>query len=457
MAIAPPAVDVPAFIAEQKFGPYHVRILVLCALAMFVDGFDTQAMGYVAPAMTKALHLKPGELWPVFSFFGFGAIIGTLGLAPLSDRFGRKPIMIYSLMFFAVMSALTSTAETVPTLAVMRFLTALGLGGLVPNGLALAAEYMPKKFRVTLVILVWFGFSLGSGFAGEIIAEILRFYSWHAVFLVGAILPFTLVFVLALWLPESILLLTDRGNVPAQVGAILRHINPSAAFDSGTTFVNSEPKEKGFPVALLFREGRAPVTILLWIMFFVNLMALFFMNSWLPTILNNAGQTVYAAIIIGSISHFGGIVGGLALAPLCDRYNKYVVLACAFVLSAASIAMVGVAGGHAWFATTAVFFAGFFTFGGQNAANAIAATSYPTAMRSTGTGWALGIGRTGQIVGPYVGGWLLSMHWAANDIMYVVAIPGLIAAASALMINLVTRSQRAATGARRGDVAHAAH
>jgi AAHS family 4-hydroxybenzoate transporter-like MFS transporter len=176
-------------------------------------------------------------------------------------------------------------------------------------------------------------------------------------------------------------------------------------------------------------------------MFFVNLMALFFMNSWLPTILNNAGLTAYAAIIIGSVSHFGGIAGGSVIAPLCDKLNRYVVLACAFVLSAASVAGIGLAGDHAGWATAAVFFAGFFTFGGQNAANAIAATNYPTAMRATGVGWALGIGRTGQIVGPYVGGWLLSLHWASNDIMYVVAIPGLIAACAALAINGLSRPE----------------
>jgi AAHS family 4-hydroxybenzoate transporter-like MFS transporter len=257
------------------------------------------------------------------------------------------------------------------------------------------------------------------------------------VFVFGAVLPLALVPVLIWALPESILMLTDRGN--RAVPAILRRLDPGAAIPANATFINSEPKEKGFPVALLFREGRAPVTVLLWIMCFVNLRALVFMNSWLPTILNNAGLSAYGAIIIGSVSHFGGIAGGSVIAPLCDKLNRYVVLACVFVLSALSIAAIGLAGDHAGWATAAVFFAGFFTFGGQNAANAIAATSYPTVMRATGTGWALGIGRTGQIVGPYIGGWLLSMQWASNDIMYVVAIPGLIAATAALAINVVSR------------------
>jgi MFS transporter, AAHS family, 4-hydroxybenzoate transporter len=432
---APSPVDVTEVIAANPIGRFQVRILVLCGAAMFMDGFDTQAIGYVAPVLGKALPATPAELGPVFAMGGVGALIGTLSSGPLADRLGRKPVIVGTLLFFALMSLATSFATTPRELMWMRFLTGLGLGGVVPNALALAAEYMPRKMRVTLVMMVWFGFSLGSGFAGEITAEILQRFSWPAVFVAGGLAPLLLIAILAWALPESPAVLLQRPGSGPAIGAILRKLAPGTTLPANPIFRSSERREEGFPVALLFREGRAPLTALLWVMFFMNLLALFFMNSWLPTVLNRAGLSSYAAIIIGSVSHFGGIAGGLLIAPLSDRFNRFLVLAGAFVLSSASIAGIGLAGGAPAFAMLAVFSAGFFTFGAQNAANAIAATGYPTPMRSTGTAWALGIGRSGQIIGPYIGGLLLSMQWAANDIMYVVAIPGLVAASAAAIIN----------------------
>jgi AAHS family 4-hydroxybenzoate transporter-like MFS transporter len=429
-------VDVTEIVDRQRIGGFHIRVLLLCAAAMFVDGFDTQAIGYVAPSLSAALALKPGMLGPVFAAGGFGALLGTLGFAPFADRIGRKPMIIASLIFFAACSFAVAGANTIPQLLWLRFAAGLGLGGVVPNALALTAEYMPKRLRVTLVLLVWFGFSTGSGVAGPVVAYILGGHSWRAAFVFGGILPILLVPLLAWALPESLNVLIQRGAAGRRIGAVLRHLDPRLPVSDTTAFSIAEKKEKGFPVVLLFREGRAPVTLLLWVMFFMNLMALFFMNSWLPTVMHNAGLSERAAIIVSGITHFGGIAGGLAMGPLCDRLNRYVVLAVAFVLSSLTIASIGLAGSVAGLAAAATFFAGFFTFGAQNAANAIAATSYPTAMRSTGVGWALGIGRTGQVVGPLVGGFLLSLRWPANDILYVVALPGLVAAVAALLVGV---------------------
>jgi AAHS family 4-hydroxybenzoate transporter-like MFS transporter len=210
-------------------------------------------------------------------------------------------------------------------------------------------------------------------------------------------------------------------------------------------FINSEQKEKGFPVALLFREGRARVTLLLWVMFFMNLLALFFLNSWLPTILHKAGLAQHAAIVIAALLHFGGIAGGLSIAPLCDKRNPYFVLACAYILSGFFIAAIAVAGNTAMWVMAATFCAGFFTFGAQNSANAIAATRYPTAMRSTGIGWALGIGRSGQIVGPLIGGLLLSLHWGTSGILRVIALPSLVAATAAFFLSDTSEQARFGT------------
>jgi MFS transporter, AAHS family, 4-hydroxybenzoate transporter len=437
-----PFVDVADLIDRQEIGRFQIRVLLLCAAAMFVDGFDTQAIGYVAPALSAALAVKPAALGMVFAAGGLGAIIGGLGLAPYADRVGRKPVIVGSMLFFAVCTLLIAMANTVPQLMWMRFAIGLGLGGVVPNALALSAEYMPKKFRVTLVLLTWLGFSIGSGVAGPVAAHILELHSWRSVFLFGGILPAILAPLLIWTLPESLLSLSQRGSPGGRIARTLARMNPRLIFPENSHFGTSAKREKGFPVALLFREGRAPITLLLWVMFFMNLLALFFLNSWLPTVLHKAGLPQHLAIIIAALLHFGGIAGGLAIAPLCDRLNPYLVLACAYVMSGIFIAGIGVAGHRVTFAVAATFFAGFFTFGAQNSANAIAATRYPTAMRSSGIGWALGIGRTGQIVGPLIGGLLLSLQWGTSGILYVIAIPSVVAATAAFFLSGTARRTR---------------
>jgi AAHS family 4-hydroxybenzoate transporter-like MFS transporter len=242
-------------------------------------------------------------------------------------------------------------------------------------------------------------------------------------------------------LPESLQSLAQRGVADGRITRTLARMNSRLIFPETTLFANTARK-KGFPVALLFREGRAPITLLLWVMFFMNLLALFFLSSWLPTVLHKAGLPQHLAIIIAALLHFGGIAGGLAIAPLCDRLDPYLVLACAYVLSGTFIAGIGVAGNQPMFAVAATFFAGFFTFGAQNSANAIAATRYPTAMRSSGIGWALGIGRTGQIVGPLIGGLLLSLKWPTSEILYVIAIPSVVAATAAFFLSGAARRSR---------------
>jgi AAHS family 4-hydroxybenzoate transporter-like MFS transporter len=447
MASAAPLVDVAELIDQQAVGRFQIGVLLLCASAMLVDGFDTLAIGYVAPVLSLALAVKPAALGLVFAAGGLGAILGGLVLSAYADRVGRKPIIVGSMLFFAVCTLLISTANTVPQLMWMRFAIGLGLGGVVPNALALSAEFMPKKFRVTLVLMTWLGFSIGSGIAGPVTAYILLAHSWRAVFLFAGILPVVLAPLLIWKLPESLHGLTQRSSDARRIATTLAQMDPDLVFPADVCFINSEKKEKGFPVALLFREGRARITLLLWVMFFMNLLALFFLNSWLPTVLHKAGLPQHLAIVIAALLHFGGIAGGLAIAPLCDRFNPYVVLAFAYILSGTFIAGIGISRNVALFAMATTFFAGFFTFGAQNTANAIAATRYPTAMRSSGIGWALGIGRIGQIVGPLIGGFLLSLQWGTTQILYVIAVPSVVAATAAFFLSNASERAGFGTGA----------
>ncbi|HEX3971593.1 MAG TPA: MFS transporter [Stellaceae bacterium] len=428
-------IDVTALIEQRKLGTLHIRILILGLLAMVVDGFDLQVLGFAAPAATRALALAPGALGAAFAATGFGTLLGNLAFAPLSDRIGRKSVLLACLAFFGICSLATAAATSLSALVWLRFLTGLGLGGLMPTMCALVAEYTPRRLRVTFLGLIWLGFGIGAGSGGAITALVLQHYAWQGVFVFGSLLPFVLIPLMAWLLPESLQSLVNRNASREKLTRLtvrLKLISPDTA---PAAFVTSETKEKGAPVALLFRDGRARLTILLWIAFFSCLMTNYFLSSWLPTIVSNAGVSEGTAITISGLLHLGAFANSLVILPFCERFKIcFQFLVVAFFVGALGTAAIGLAGSDPVTVTIAIIAAGLFVFGAQSMLNAIAASVYPTAMRSTGSGWALGIGRIGQIIGPWIGGYLLSLHWSGNHILYVAGLSPIIGGIAALML-----------------------
>ncbi len=427
-----PQVNVPALIDAQKIGTFQIRVAVLCAAVVFMDGFDAQAIGYVAPTLSKAWSLKPGELGPVFAAGLFGLMLGALAFSPLADRIGRKPVIIFCTLWFGVASLLTVTAESTTSLLVWRFVTGLGLGGAMPNPIALTCEYAPQRSRATMIMVMFIGFSLGSAVGGAIAAQLVPSYGWQSVFWLGGIFPLLLAPVLIFWLPESIRLLALKGTRNEYVARLIRAINPALRFAPGTRFIAPEEHPEGFPVEHLFTEGRALATVLIWVMFFTNLLVIYFCATWLPTVINNTGVSVRLAVIATALFQVGGIVGTLVLAVLIERFGPYRVLAGAYFAAAILIAAIGQAGSTIELVIPAVFGAGFCVVGAQIGANALTATFYPTFIRSTGVGWALGIGRVGSIIGPLLGGMMLSLQWHIPTIFFAGAVPVLIAGCAVL-------------------------
>ncbi len=434
-----PQVNVPALIDEQKIGTFQIRVAVLCAAVVFMDGFDAQAIGYVAPTLSKAWSLKPGELGPVFAAGLFGLMLGALAFSPLADRIGRKPVIVFCTLWFGVASLLTVTAESTTGLLVWRFITGLGLGGAMPNPIALTCEYAPQRSRATMIMVMFIGFSLGSAVGGAIAAQLVPSYGWQSVFWLGGIFPLLLAPVLIFWLPESIRLLALKGTRNEYVARLISAINPVLRFAPGTRFIAPEEHPEGFPVEHLFTEGRALATILIWVMFFTNLLVIYFCATWLPTVINDTGVSVRLAVIATALFQVGGIVGTLVLAVLIERFGPYRVLAGAYFAAAILIAAIGQAGSAIELVIPAVFGAGFCVVGAQIGANALTATFYPTFIRSTGVGWALGIGRIGSIIGPLLGGMMLSLQWHIPTIFLAGAVPVLIAGCAVLAMGQLPR------------------
>src|ERR1700738_3460674 len=429
-----PPVDVAEFIDAQPVGVFQIRLLLTCAAVLFLDGFDTTAIGYVAPVLAREWGLGKGALGPVFSAGLFGLMIGALIFGPLADRIGRKKIIIFSTLTFGLGALVTAFVQDVNSLLAIRFLTGLGLGGAMPNAVAMTSEFNPRRRRATMVMIMFCGFSVGAALGGLLAAALIPQFGWPWVFVVGGVAPLLLVPILALRLPESVRFLALTGRANERVAQLLGFIRPKAWFAPATQFVVHEPGLAGIPVLHLFRSGRTPVTLLLWVVFFMSLLDLYFLSNWLTTVLNDLGASVSSAAAIGSMLQVGGVVGTFALGSIIDRFS-FRALALVYFLAVFAVGAIGQLGHSVVFVTMAIFAAGFCIVGGQIAANALAAGFYPTSVRATGVGWALGIGRVGSIVGPLIGGALLTAKWSTGSGFGAAAVAGLFAALAAFSLS----------------------
>ena len=431
-----PAIDLVEFIDRQPVGGFQIRLLLLCAAVLFLDGFDTQAIGYVAPAIAKEWGLTKGALGPVFSAGLFGLMIGALVFGPLADHIGRKKIIIFSTAAFGVGALVTAFVHDVSALLVIRFLTGLGLGGAMPNTVAMTSEFNPQRRRATMVMIMFCGFSVGAALGGLLAADLIPRFGWRAVFIVGGIAPLLMLPILVRRLPESVRFLATFGHAPERVAELLKRISPNTAFAPEARFVVHETHLAGLPVKHLFREGRSLATSLLWVVFFMSLLDIYFLANWLPTVLNDLGASVSEAVLIGSLLQIGGVAGTLALGSIIDRFS-FLALALVYFGAVFAVGAIGQVSHSAVLVSIAIFGAGFCVVGGQIAANALAANFYPTAVRATGVGWALGIGRVGSIIGPLVGGALLAEKWSTAAVFMAAAAAALCAALAALALSRV--------------------
>ncbi len=426
-------IDVPEFIDSRPVGSFQLRLLLICAAVLFIDGFDTQAIGYVAPALAHEWKLPRGALGPVFSAGLFGLMIGALIFGTIADRIGRKRIIVLSTAAFGVGTLLTIFVQDATSLMALRFLTGLGLGGAMPNAVALTSEFSPLRRRATMVMAMFAGFSVGAALGGLLAAALIPAYGWRSVFLVGGLIPLLLFPVLLVILPESIRYLALVGGRDREVGDLLRRVAPGVNLADDVRFVVQEPRLPGLPVAHLFTARRAMTTLLLWVVFFMSLLDLYLLSNWLPTVLNDLGVSVSAAAAIGAMLQVGGVVGTFTLGHFIDRFS-FRALALTYACAAIAVAAIGFTSHSTNLVTVAIFAAGFCIVGGQIATNALTATYYPTAIRSTGIGWALGIGRIGSIVGPLIGGVMLAHEVGAQSLFAVAAVPALVAAVAAFLL-----------------------
>jgi AAHS family 4-hydroxybenzoate transporter-like MFS transporter len=410
---------------SSKVSPALYGVAGLIALLLVTDGFGTQAMGFVAPVITKAWALKAGATKGVLSMGLVGIMIGACGVTPVADRIGTRRIMIACALAYGALMAATALAADLNSLLWMRFATGVALGGVMPAGIALVSEYAPTRLRSTMVTVAVSGFSIGGALGGVVANLAVQRFGWPAVFVVGGVVPVLIAPLLWLWLPESLPLVT-AGKAGARPMAMVAKLAPAWTPSSG----GPDHTPGHVPVVALFQGGLATPTVLIWVLYFMNLMVLYTLSSWLPSIITGAGMPMSTANAATSFYQLGGVVGGVLFAFCCDRFGSRLILPAIFLGTSVFCFLIGAAGQNAGMVVGAAATAGLFVIGGQAAANAFVGNYYPSHVRASGIGWALGIGRLGTILGTYVIGALLEVGATPHTLFELCAIPGLFAAAA---------------------------
>jgi MFS transporter, AAHS family, 4-hydroxybenzoate transporter len=447
VAQKPGVIDI---IDRHSLGAFQVWTVVLCGLVLVLDGFDAQVINYTAPSIASTMHVAVSHFGTIFSSSLIGLMIAAMASGPIADRWGRKWPVIVSVFSFSAFSLLTAHVTTFNELWALRFATGLGLGGAMPNVVALASEYVPRRTLAIAVTILFIGMPLGGSLAGFVSAAMIPKWGWRSMFYVGGALPLAISILLIFLLPESIRFLAVKGKAPATIRRIMARIAPEAATADMNLSAPEDEKRAGVPVKHLFTEGRAVGTILLWIPYFMNLLLIYFITSWLPALLRSEGMQVSAASATAALVSFGGIFACLAEGYLIKWRGAGATLVVEYVLAGAFLAALARLAVPFHVLQLLAFGIGFMIIGSQGGLNALAANFYPTAVRSTGVGWALGVGRIGSIVGPLLGGMFLGIGWKPGDMLLF----GTVVAACACISILLSAFSRGAS-AYRPDLGHA--
>ncbi len=434
MANKQSSMDVQQFIDHIPFSAVQRSVLILCFIVVAIDGFDTAAIGFIAPALKAQWGLQPTALAPLFGAGLFGLMSGALIFGPLADRIGRKPILIGSVLIFGLASLVSALSPDITTLVILRFITGLGLGGAMPNAITITSEYSPTKRRATLVTTMFCGFTLGSALGGIVSAQLLEVLNWHGILAIGGILPLLMVPFLISLLPESLRFMVLKKRPTAQIQKAMRRIAP--AMQTLPQLVASADERNNTSVKDLFNQKFAFSTALIWIAFFMSFMIIYLISSWLPTLLTNTGASLQKASLVTSVFQIGGTVGAIALGLLMDKIGASRILSIAYVLGAIFVVLCGTSSSVSSITllVICIFGVGVCISGTQVGMNAYTSTVYPTNCRATGVSWANAAGRFGSILGSIIGGWLMSLNLGMSGILNLLAIPATIAAIAVFLL-----------------------
>ncbi len=427
-----PTSSIETVLENQRFGSLQIRVAAICVLIQMCDGYDVGSIGWAVPSLTHAWHLAPSAFATAFLWSNIGVMIGALASGPIGDRLGRRPLLIASITIFGLASLGSAFVGSLGILSGLRFFTGLGIGGGFSGTTALTGDYTPRRLRATMIMVSFTGAPLGGFVGGLAVSALLRHFGWPVIFVIGGVFPLALVLVMALWLPESPRFLLRRANLAPHQRAWIQSLG---IVQGQAELYPADVAEKN-PIKMLFGPGYPLQTVLLWIIFFCSLLNLFLFVFWLPEVLHLSGMTPPEAVFASSLIPLGGMAAVLYLGLLIDRFGPERTLTFHYAAGIAFVALIALAALPYFALLLVIFFAGVTVIGSQTGANAACGALYPARMRTSGIGWALGIGRLGGIAAAPLGGYLLARGLAPKHIFLTVCLFALIAAVATGLLAL---------------------
>lgn len=431
-------IDASRLIDEAKFNIFHLKIIATCAILLIVDGYDVFIYGVVLPNLMQQWQLTPPQAGSLASWALFGMMGGAFLFGPLGDRIGRKKCISICFLLFSIATFASGFASTPAAFGFFRFIAGLGCGGLMPNAVALTNEYAPRRMRSTLVALMFSGYAVGGMVAAGLGIWMLPLFGWQSMFLAAAA-PLVLLPLLLRDLPESIGFLIRSGH-QEKARDMLRRLSPDSAAQIDGAVLPHDAKTQSASVAELFRQDRAIGTLAMWLCFFCCLLMVYALGSWLPALMRSAGYSLGSSLSFLLALNFGGMFGAISGGRLADRFGLPRVVMAYFSLGALCIALLGMNSAMPVLYLL-IFIAGAGTTGTQILLYASVAEYYSLAVRSTGLGWASGMGRVGAIVGPMLGGLLLAAELPMAWNFVAFAIPGLVSVLATVVFMIGRRQQ----------------
>jgi AAHS family benzoate transporter-like MFS transporter len=426
-------IDVHKLADDAKFNGFHGLVLFWCTIIIIFDGYDLAVAGISLPSIMKDMGVNATQAGFMVSSALFGMMIGAMSLGTIADRIGRRRTIVICLLLFSGFTALAGLMRDPVSFSAMRFLAGLGIGGVMPNLVAQMTEYSPRRVRSTMVTLMFSGYAVGGMLAAVVGKSLIEAYGWQIVFLAAGA-PVVLIPFILKSMPESISFLIKMQRTE-ELQQILSRLAPDHVFGTHLKFdLPVADKSSAAPIRQLFQDGRGFSTAMFWTSFFMCLFMVYALSSWLAKLMASAGYSLGSAMTFVLVLNVGAMLGAIAGGWLADRFNIKAVLIGMHALAAASISLLGYK-----IPTEALFLlvglAGASTIGTQIVTYAYAGQFYPMAIRSTGIGWASGVGRSGAILAPVVIGVLVAMSLPLQHNFMAIALPALVAMVAVALIN----------------------
>lgn len=438
----PERMEVQNFIDSIPVSSLQKLIIILCFFVAALDGFDIAAVGFIAPALIAEWSLSPADLAPLFLSGVFGLMLGSFMFGPLSDKFGRKKIIIWSVIIFGIGTVISAFSPSLTFLIIVRFLTGLGLGGAMPNAVTITSEYCPTAKRSFLVTVMFCGYTIGAAMGGLLSGQLIQLVGWQGILIIGGVAPLLLLPFLYFYLPESIRFMVLNKYPKDQIDAVIKKMAPT-----GTVIpelVASVTEKQNVSVKELFSKDYFAGTALFWCAFVMGSLIIYMISSWMPTILKNEGFDMQQASWITSAFQIGGTIGALIIAYFMDKLGHSRTLTMSYIVGALSVLVLsqGVSDLNTLLIVLGIFGIGAGISGSHVGIHVFCSSYYPTHCRATGVAWAGSAGRLGSFVGSGAVGWLMVSGLTGEQIVNMMMVPAFLASISMVFITQLIKKQK---------------